>query len=498
MTANAKKSALFSAARINYRTIWFQYIDSRFIFTRKALGMRLFLLSLFMLFTVPLCAQTSATLSTAQYRAIYNAAQLIEAADACELDWKLYHEAFVNAQKKKALAEGWSLGTQARATLQLREIRTRIAAQLSRQCSQERQDSLAIRLEVEKERLTAEVDPDDDNWVLKPRGKNWLYIQRLTTRNSKEHFDLISSPGAREAFRRYQLSDNWGIMHGKVNWINQLPGSEKRFSKRWLAPTDGVSPNISFLNMRPLIYQDEDIDVLVAQATGAHPLFKQALAFGRSGDIGRARELLETLEEDSYVNTLPEYWLIRAYLEDKKGSPFRAHEYLKAIAKIRKVGSQAELMMRHQITALGKSSDLNWGSSFLGLVLEFAWEGRIEILAMYVDGSIILANSDGGGLIVEPIINQFRMWDVQAMALKLIRRKSPFADTPLGISRFNEVDRTLPNQGTVRLSFLNGTDQINEEYELRVMEEDKSDFWLGLNRLYTILWRAYESAEIDR
>ncbi|MGH1361975.1 MAG: hypothetical protein ACRBF0_00370 [Calditrichia bacterium] len=462
-------------------------------------------LLLFPLLTIlPMWAQTSATLSTAQYRAIYSAAQLIEAADACELDWKPYHEAFVNAQKKKALAEGWSLGTQARATLQLREIREGLAAQLSAACSQERQDSLSIRLEVEKERLTAEADPGDDNWVLKPRGKNWLHISGTQPVVDEAVYSLDGSEISGN-FKKLPLGSALR-QNGRITWIENPVGAEKTYARRWIAPNDLKSVAPEFLNLRPLFYYDEDLEVLATQARLDHSVFEKALNAYQSGDIEKARRHLEEVEEDTFVRSSTEFWLLRAYIENQKGRTSKARSYVSSLSESINRNSRTELLMRNLLFELGgKSFDLGGSSNgttesrsnYNAIILEIARNDSIEVLGIYSDGAVMLAFSESGGIVLERYHRERLIWDVQLAAITLVRKGS-LLEFGVRNNMSGRKNLKLPEQGSVKMTLLNGRTQNSKVFPIRMLDESIDILWFKVRGLLNVLKDTYYIAEIDR
>lgn len=441
-------------------------------------------------------SQNSEPLSIAQYRDIYSAAQLIESAKACELDWQPYYEAFLNKQKQLATEQNLSLENHARMELELRNTRERLAKSLSPDCSDKQRDSLAIRLEVERERLIAEENPDDENWVLKPRGRNWIYIHQIQPNHRKNFVSGKTLDEQKEEWL-FRIADNWGV-NGKVNWVEYPKGAEKQFTRPW--QVNGSESNITgfFLNMRPYFYLDEDMSALAAHAENIHPLLKKAADLERRLKIGEARDVLESLQEDSFVKNQPEYWILRANLEKLSGSRFRAREYLRFLGSVRPRNARTELLMRSLLISLGEEHDKHWAAHFLGLVVEMNLDGEIVVLSMYRDGQVVLAYGTGGGVIIQSFVNQSLIWDVQLMGRSLIMHKNPFEIAPLGISTSGKLSRNLPEKDLLRLTFLNGEFRTTAEYDVDELQNRKSSFWLTLQRLFDILDTIYQRAEVER
>jgi|GEM_PF-5293477 len=441
-------------------------------------------------------SQNSEPLSIAQYRDMYSAAELIEYAEACNLDWQPYYEAFLSRQKQLAAEQNLPLENRARLELELRNTRERLAKNISPSCTEKQRDSIAVRLEIELEKLVAEEDPDDENWVLKPRGRNWISIQRVIP-DLRDKYYLRKSLEAIDEEIEFRLVENWGI-NGKVRWHDYPAGSEAKTAKPWVIPSNDQAFSAFFLNLRPFLYRDESMSVLAARAELEHVALGKAADLGRAQKYSEAGNLLEELEEDSYLKNLPGYWIMRSKLELDSGDRYDARKHIRSIAGITPRRARDELMMRYLLVALEDEYRQHWKSHYLGLIIEINYGDKAEVLMIYQDGEIIFAFGNGGGVSLEPFSRPRLGWNVQKKARSLLLTRNRYTQTPLGIKRESETTQQFPEPGFIRLTFLNGFTDVTEIYPVEYLEERKTLFWRQLFRIHAILDAVYQSAEVER
>ncbi len=494
MTRIAKKRACTSATAINI----FPPLSNTLAVTTKrevVFSMKQLLVIIAILLPLVGFSQNSEPLSIAQYRDMYSAAELIESAKACSLDWQPYYEAFLNRQKQLATEQNLPLETRARLELELRNTRERLAKSIPPDCSTKQRDSIAVRLEVELERLIAEEYPADKYLVLKPRGLNWLNISRNRSIPGQNLNDL----GDRK------ITDNVDMMtvkkhhrSGGLTWIDKIKGAELRYSKRWILPSDISSAPDAFLNLRSLIYQDDELSVLAPQFAKEHEIYTEAWDLASTGRIRQAQKMMEDIKEDEFVQNSSEYWLLRAHFEIMRGKKSGAQKYIKNLSAIRGRDTKLELFMRKTLAQLGDTPDFNNDfGNISGMVMEIARGDRIEILALYNDGSLIFALSDGGGINVERYNNESLIWDIQFAAMRIIKHNSYLERYFLSSGYSRKTDFRLPSQGEMNIVLLNGFNQFSRTESIRILEE-RIEPWFQISGLLENIKQIYQRAEVER